>query len=38
VIAGVGIAVVAGTIAIIAVATASRPPPILSYDPGQFTH
>jgi hypothetical protein len=38
VLAGVGAALVAGTIVIIAVATASRPPPILGVDPTQYTH
>jgi hypothetical protein len=35
--AGVGVVAVAATIAIIAVATSSKPPPILGVDSGQFT-
>lgn len=35
---GVGAAAVIGTIAIVAVVTASKPAPIVTVDPGQFTH
>ena len=35
--AGVGVVAIAATIAIIAVATASHPPPIVTIDPGSFT-